>query len=83
MNHQSFPHVVAVLLVTGLFFFSPAISQQTEREKIAKEMEHSRKKELLDKWYPQSVDSADGGFITAYTYDFKPTGPQDKMLLRT
>ena len=81
MNHQSFPHVVAMLLVTGLFFFSPAISQQTEREKIAKEMEHSRKKELLDKWYPQSVDSADGGFITAYTYDFKPTGPQDKMIV--
>ena len=37
--------------------------------------------ELLDKYYPQNIDSLYGGFITTYTYDFKPTGPQDKMIV--
>jgi len=52
-----------------------------ERERIAKEMEYSLKKELLDKWYPQSIDTLAGGFLTAFTYDFKPTGTQDKMIV--
>ena len=52
-----------------------------ERLKIAGEMERSIKTELLNKWYPQSVDSIYGGFLTTFTYDFKPTGPQDKFIV--
>ena len=51
------------------------------RLKIAGEMERSIKTELLNKWYPQSVDSIYGGFLTTFTYDFKPTGPQDKFIV--
>jgi mannobiose 2-epimerase len=56
-------------------------SNTTERKQIAAEMENSIQTELLNKWYPQSVDSTYGGFLSTFTYDFKPTGSQDKMIV--
>jgi len=70
-----------------LFFLVPALLQaQTnknaaERRQIAASMDRSIKTELLNKWYPQSTDSLYGGFISTYTYDFKPVGPQDKFIV--
>jgi mannobiose 2-epimerase len=66
-----------------MIFVQPkqSFAQKSERLKLAAEMERSIQTELLNKWYPQSVDSAYGGFITTYTYDFKPTGPQDKFIV--
>ncbi|HMH31690.1 MAG TPA: AGE family epimerase/isomerase, partial [Puia sp.] len=72
-----------------LLFISSFLSAQTksmsgtaaERLQIAAEMQRSVKTELLNKWYPQSVDSVYGGFITTFTYDFKPTGAQDKFIV--
>ena len=52
-----------------------------ERLEIASVMENSLKKELLDVWYPKAVDSLYGGFLSTFTYDFKPSGPQDKMIV--
>ena len=52
-----------------------------ERLKIAKEMDLSIRTELLNKWYPQSVDSLYGGFLSTFTYNFQPQGPQDKMIV--
>ena len=49
-----------------------------DRIRIATEMETSIRSELLNKWYPQCIDSLYGGFISTFTFDFKPTGPQDK-----
>ncbi|MBL7872884.1 MAG: AGE family epimerase/isomerase [Cyclobacteriaceae bacterium] len=53
----------------------------SSRENIAAAMEHSLVTEVMAKWYPQSIDTVDGGFISTYTYDFKPTGAQDKMIV--
>ena len=44
-------------------------------------METTLQSELLEKWYPQAVDTAYGGFLSSFTYDFKPTGDQDKMIV--
>jgi mannobiose 2-epimerase len=52
-----------------------------ERLQIAGEMDKSIKTELLNKWYPQCVDSVYGGFLSTYTFDFKPTGTQDKFIV--
>lgn len=52
-----------------------------ERLQIAAEMDKSIRTELLNKWYPQSVDSLYGGFLSTFTYNFQPTGPQDKMIV--
>lgn len=44
-------------------------------------MENSLKNELLNKWYPQSMDTVWGGFFSTFTYDFSRTGPQNKMIV--
>lgn len=44
-------------------------------------MRYSMNNELLKQWYPASVDTADGGFLSAFSYDFKPVGSQDKMIV--
>ena len=52
-----------------------------DRLRIAEEMKASMVNELLKPWYPQSADHEYGGFLSAFTYDFKPTGNQDKMIV--
>ena len=52
-----------------------------DRESIAVEMESSLKKELLDVWYPRCIDEEYGGYLSTWTYDFKPQGEQDKMIV--
>lgn len=56
-------------------------SSQAERTQIAAEMDNSIKTELLNKWYPQCIDSLYGGYLSTYTFDFKPAGPQDKFIV--
>ena len=71
-----------LLLVSGI---RPAVkaqeSNKTERLQLANQMENSIETELLNKWYPQCVDSVYGGFLSTFTYDFKPTGSQDKFIV--
>ena len=45
------------------------------------EIEFSLNTELLKAWYPVSIDSSYGGFLSDFTYDWKPDGPQHKMLV--
>src|SRR5947209_1841104 len=85
---KKLPDIMKSIAFACLLFFSSVIIAQNkrivykdERIKIAAEMENSIQTELLNKWYPQCVDSVYGGFLSTYTYDFKPTGPQDKMIV--
>lgn len=66
-----------------LFFLSTCRSAEVneERSHLANEIEHSIKTELLNKWYPQSMDTVYGGYLSTFTFDFKPTGDQDKMIV--
>ncbi len=68
-----------------LFFAAAQLSFRflgpDERRRIAAEMENSLQHELLNRWYPQSMDTVWGGYLTTYTYDFKPTNQQDKMIV--
>jgi cellobiose epimerase len=52
-----------------------------ERLQMAAEIDKSIQTELLNKWYPKNTDSLHGGFLTTFTYDFQPTGTQDKMIV--
>ena len=71
------------LLTFTAFAFLLSCKNETpsSRENIATAMEHSLVTEVMAKWYPQSIDTVDGGFISTWTYDFKPTGAQDKMIV--
>jgi len=48
---------------------------------MADTIEHSLRKETLAIWYPTSYDTVYNGFITTYSYDWKPVGKQDKMIV--
>lgn len=57
------------------------VKDSKERLQIATAIEMSMQTELLSKWYPKNTDSLYGGFLSTFTYDFQPTGPQDKMIV--
>jgi cellobiose epimerase len=54
---------------------------QDEKMIIKAGMERSARKELIDVWYPKSIDKEYGGFLSTFTYDFKPVDSQDKMIV--
>lgn len=63
---------------------APSVSAQNkpdDRTRIAGEMEKSIRTEILNLWYPPCVDKEFGGFLSTLTYNFKPTGSQDKMIV--
>lgn len=55
--------------------------KEDDRAAIAAEIEKSITTELLNKWYPAAIDKEYGGFLSTFTFDFKPTGEQDKMIV--
>jgi cellobiose epimerase len=77
------------IIFSLLFLNRPLYAQVTagagkdnrDRKKIAVIMEKSLENDLLNKWYPQSVDTVYGGFLSTFTYDLKPTGSQQKMIV--
>jgi mannobiose 2-epimerase len=72
-------------LIAGKFNFAQAVSKTagtlTERKQIAIAMEQSLRHELLDVYYPRNLDTVYGGFLSTFTYDFKPAGNQEKMIV--
>jgi mannobiose 2-epimerase len=54
---------------------------RSERLQISAAMQLSLRKELLDVYYPKCMDTLYGGFLSTFTYDFKPTGFQQKMIV--
>lgn len=48
---------------------------------IANQMDSSLVHATLEKWYPLSIDTVHGGFLSAFTYDFKPADDQRKMIV--
>jgi cellobiose epimerase len=77
---RKFQFFSCALLTASILLIAFKFSDK-EKLHIAAQMENSIQKELLNKWYPQSVDTLYGGFLSAFTYDFKPTGTQDKMIV--
>lgn len=75
------PNVSLWVLAIGCLLPGVALRPAEDRATIAAEMDKSVQTEMLNKWYPQAVDTAYGGFLSTFTYDFKPTGPQDKMIV--
>lgn len=69
-----------LLIILICFSAQTLRAQSTERRKLADTLERSMKA-LLTAWYPRSVDSLHGGFLTTFTYDFKPTDPQNKFIV--
>jgi mannobiose 2-epimerase len=56
-------------------------SPEPRRTEIATAMEKSLREETLSKWYPLCIDTIYGGYLSSFTYDFKPTADQRKMIV--
>jgi len=67
------------LLLFVIFF---GCAQPTgQDQKIANEMQQLLQSNILDVWYPASIDTVFGGFLSDFSYDWQPNGPQNKMLV--
>ncbi len=75
--------VIRILILSLFVLFIPGcnFSVNKDDQKITEEMEKSLKYGLLDAWYPASLDTLYGGFLSDFTYDWHPAGPQNKMLV--
>ena len=47
--------------------------------KFAKEMDETLDREILAPWYPRSIDSTHGGFLSNYDREWKPFGQESKF----
>lgn len=56
-------------------------SVNREHRRLIDEMEYTLRAELLDVWYPASIDSVYGGFLSDLDYAWQPDGPQKKMIV--
>ncbi|RMG26405.1 MAG: N-acylglucosamine 2-epimerase [Bacteroidetes bacterium] len=79
------PAIMAALLLSCCWL---AACTSTSAEKpelparqIKAEMETALTAGLLHRWYPASVDSLYGGFLSDFSYDWKPTGPHHKFIV--
>src|SRR5258706_14739673 len=82
MKHHRYIVVLLMLINLSAFYqFSFCQVPKNDRLKIAADMESSMINNLLKQWYPQSIDSRYGGFLSTFSYDFKPVGDQDKMIV--
>jgi mannobiose 2-epimerase len=64
-----------------MFVIGCTSSFEMSNPKILEEMEKSLRHELLDAWYPISVDTVYGGFLSDFTFDWQPKGFQNKFLV--
>ncbi len=69
------------LLIITLCLTSFKSTDLTEKQQIAAQMKISMVDKLLKPWYPASIDTTDGGFLSSFSYNFKPVGNQDKMIV--
>lgn len=52
-----------------------------DNQTILTQMRTAAKELLIENIYPRNIDTAYGGYLSSFTYDFKPTGDQDKMIV--
>jgi mannobiose 2-epimerase len=69
------------ILLAVFFIFYGCAEEKTERELLADAIEKSLKTETLDAWYPRAIDSLHGGFLSSFTFDFRPADDQRKMIV--
>jgi cellobiose epimerase len=76
-----FIRLSAFIVVLSLAISCKKQPRENSRTSLAEQIDKSIQTELLNKWYPLVIDEEFGGYITTFTFDFKPTGPQDKMIV--
>ncbi len=72
--------IVALLLT--ICICSHSFSQPNSKlDTIAQQMRYAAKQGLIEVYYPRDIDTAYGGYLSTFSYDFHPVGEQDKMIV--
>ncbi len=61
--------------------FSLHAQKKPVYDSILAQMQHAAKEGLLDKSYPRNIDTQYGGYLSTFSFDFRPVGDQDKMIV--
>ena len=74
------------LFCTGIILFlfscsSPEKVSQYSDQEIFNKLSESLNHEILDIWYPRTIDSISGGFLSDFDYKWEMKGPQNKMIV--
>lgn len=69
------------LLTITLFISLSSFAQSTNLDTIESQMRYAAKQGLLDEYYPRNIDTLYGGYLSTFSFDFKPVGAQDKMIV--
>src|SRR5680860_911699 len=68
-------------LTMAIIFCISCSQQKNENQVLIDELDNSLRTEILDVWYPLTIDSVYGGFLSNFTFDWQPRGPQNKMIV--
>ncbi len=71
---------IFLILLTTVFAFGCAEKTNPDQQ-LADELNFSLQHEILDAWYPRSIDSVYGGFLANFTFDWQLKGLQNKMIV--
>lgn len=76
-------YIFCIFVITCLFYSMYGCDSAVVEENgdILKELETSLKNDILKVWYPACLDTVYGGYLSDFTYDWRPEGRQDKMLV--
>lgn len=70
-----------LLLLILTFCTVPEKKMELKDEKIYNDIAESLNHELLNCWYPRTIDSISGGFLSDFDYKWEMKGAQNKMIV--
>lgn len=74
--------LACLFLISVVLFLSCSTKQKSNKNQaLINELEYSITTELLDAWYPLTIDSVNGGFLADFTSDWQKKGQQNKMVV--
>ncbi len=59
----------------------PEKKAESSDQKIATQLSDALSKGILQVWYPRTIDSISGGFLSDFDYKWEMHGPQNKMIV--
>jgi len=83
LREQEQNNAMKYFLSTIFTLFTCIVYSQTATNDSAvlSQMRHAAKEGLIDVYYPRNIDTVYGGYLSTFTFDFKPQGDQDKMIV--
>jgi mannobiose 2-epimerase len=72
--------LISISLLLFLILYSCSKQEKNDR-KIFGELSESLNKGILEIWYPRTIDSIHGGFLSDFDYQWKMKGSQNKMIV--